>query len=483
MIRDYAEIPKNGLLNIFRFIAQHTDRKLMLIGDYWLCLKLQHTLKIKFADILGRIGYCDVLNKYKDAKKELLYVNPQWICENDICLLLLSGYIGCFDDTDNHSYRETVKKQYLERIQKDNIGMIHIIDYSLETPVFMENMESEYNPADLSVKVRGIVLGAINYYSGNTLFRGILDNHPNIIMLDYGYINHNIYYLCIRLAMEKGKHILELFWKLYSEENLYCGGGNFNEDKVKKFNQNMEKMLSEKEIFTSQELFIIIHAAYAAAWSKYTINFSDTVIYWEAHFISRDMHERFALWLGDICVSKNIVNIVRNSYICRGSGLRIINDRGWGAYNMLWALKVTVQYQEIRNKVYADWKRTIIRFEDLKCDPQKQLKFLCDELEIEWSDTLLETTMHGQKVYMNNITGFELAPVYRIYEEYYSEFDRFRITLLTGPWQEQYGYPFVSSLNFSRKELRELFLKDFRFEERMDGSDIEKRNIKKPYKV
>ncbi len=66
------------------------------------------------------------------------------------------------------------------------------------------------------------------------------------------------------------------------------------------------------------------------------------------------------------------------------------------------------------------------------------------------------------------------------YEEYFSEFDRFRISMITAPWQKQYGYPYVSSLNFSRCELCDMFSKKFRFQDKLavysDEENIELQN-------
>lgn len=63
--------------------------------------------------------------------------------------------------------------------------------------------------------------------------------------------------------------------------------------------------------------------------------------------------------------------------------------------------------------------------------------------------------------------GFDLTPVYRLHEDVFSAFDRFRITLLAMPWKK-YGYPYVYSMDFSRKEIRDMFDKGFRFEEHLE---------------
>ena len=39
-----------------------------------------------------------------------------------------------------------------------------------------------------------------------------------------------------------------------------------------------------------------------------------------------------------------------------------------------------------------------------------------------------------------------------------------RLCLIDGPFQKEYGYPYVSCLDFTRRELQEMFLKEFRWE-------------------
>lgn len=96
---------------------------------------------------------------------------------------------------------------------------------------------------------------------------------------------------------------------------------------------------------------------------------------------------------------------------------------------------------------------------------------LCSGWDISWSDTLMSTTRLGEIFVYNNgekdVTNFDLTPVYNTYEEYFSEFDRFRIALINFPYQKAYGYPCVDPLLFSRRDLQEMFLKDFRFGEKI----------------
>lgn len=121
----------------------------------------------------------------------------------------------------------------------------------------------------------------------------------------------------------------------------------------------------------------------------------------------------------------------------------------------------------------------IIKFEDLKCNPKEVLLRVCEELGIEWSDNLLETTRHGQKEFVGSITGFDLAPVYWIHDKYFSPFDYFRVILITGLFQKKNGYPYTSCLAFSRVQLRDMFAKEFRFEKYLElEDDLERKKFR-----
>ena len=112
---------------------------------------------------------------------------------------------------------------------------------------------------------------------------------------------------------------------------------------------------------------------------------------------------------------------------------------------------------------------------NLKVSPQESLMQICSELEIPWDDCLLETTYRGNIIGYSSgddtIIGFDLKPVYNLYEEYFSDFDRFRINMIFSSIQRKFDYPYTSCLNFSRRLLQEMFLCEFRFENRLSYAD------------
>lgn len=106
---------------------------------------------------------------------------------------------------------------------------------------------------------------------------------------------------------------------------------------------------------------------------------------------------------------------------------------------------------------------------------------ICSKWDIPWSDTLMATTHFGKEEIYNGVKDFDLGPVYNTYEKFFSAFDRFRIMLIDAPWQRKYGYSYVELLQFTRRELQEMFLKEFRFEKQWDaelcGDEFEDRLV------
>lgn len=466
LLKDYIDIPKEGLLNVLSNFINISEEKLVLVGDFWLCLRLRNELETICGDVNEKIVYCDVLLEYVE-EKDIPVINVQELNENDYCLLVLSKCNGCFSINNGHilTRDQKITNRYLLELKK--YGVNNVAKYLLENFVNTDKNTHRQNSNKSKYVVKEIILGSIEPYSGNIFFRGLLDAHPQILMLNYGYLNENLFSVCIRLSMEKGERIPELFWKLCGEHCLWK-----DEQKVK-FNHFMQSMLKEKRYYTSQELFVIIHISYAKMNGRNADDVFNHVIYWEPHNIPRAMLEDYAEWLKEICDTGRIVNVVRNMYIKDGSYLKDVEKVQQRLAHSGKDIFRDMLFYRYMDKEYNGWIRVVFKFEDLKCHPRKELERLCDELGIVWSDTLLETTENSEKSYYGDITGFDTSPVYRTYDEYFSAFDRFRISLITGIWQKKYGYSYVSSLAFSRREICEMVEKKFRFEAKLKFSDEE----------
>ena len=467
-IKDYMDIPGTGWLNILRNLLLNTKKRLILMGDIHLCTIMRQLLEKEGSE---RIRYLDVLNTEESDKVDI---------QRDICMLLCPEYYGPLLEEERgvESYK-ALRKKYMGKIPVSDGSWL--LEYSVENEKFMMREHPAENDWQCSLKVKGIIIGSIEASSGNILFRNLLDNHPQILMIEYGYLNHNLFSICLRLAVEEKDAILPLFWKFFEDEEGRRNE-NWQEDfpDKEKFNKCMRKMLAETNIVTSQKLFIMFHVAYAKMWGREIRDIASMVIYWEPHFVPRDVCESYAQWLDGVCSEQCIINIVRNICAQTGSCLKNLEAVNFFSNGKFHVFQVVTGVPDFEKKDYAGWKRVIVRFEDLKCNPRETLTAICRETGISWSDTLLETTSHGLQSSYADIKGFDLRPVYRTYEEYFSSFDRFRISVIRGSWQKLYGYPHVSSLDFSKRELQEMFLKEFRFEKRLVYcNNDEKERIKK----
>lgn len=339
--------------------------------------------------------------------------------------------------------------------------------------IHLENDNTKYSRKEL--QPAGILLGAIPAFSGNLLFRQAFDGHPQIVIMDQvdlsvgTFLGIDLYSICIRLAEVQSDSILTDFWELYQRE---VGKEVCKRDFPDKnrFNQKMEEMLKLSNHFTSQELFVMFHLANNAMYGNEVQSLDNIVIYWEPHCWNREYVREWAYWLGCSDIKGFTISTARNRYIQAGSSVRLLLEADWPTF----ADSLFGWGYAGNKRNYEYWEQRIIKFEELKCHPKEVIAELCDWLNIEYRDTMLETTFHGEKIfYDGNITGFDVRPAYNLYEKYFTVFDRMRISLIAGSYQRQYGYPYVSCMQFSRRELQEMFLKEFRWE-KLPGAMINK---------
>lgn len=456
LMRDYTDnIFGGNLINILK------RKKIVLMGNIELCEYLYGFLEQKKISVLG---YLDI-DYQSNTKGKITDVNFDNSKKDVVGLLVVPEYSNI-----NLKHRQAKRKEQLAVYLKER-GCSDYTDYFSYTSSFIEmedNKRKKYTKKLLSP--RRIVLGSIAVNSGNTFFRGLLDNHPSILMINYGILNNWLFRYCICLSTKKSKQIMPAFWSMYEKEDKQSGQ---LKDPMK-FHWKMEELLNLDTRFTSQELFVMFHIAFMYMNGKNIseADIKNMVIYWEPHDVQRKDVEDFARWLGNKQVRCDIVNLVRNKIMQSGHVKNILQNYKDKKY----AYGIILNYPFIEKKYYLWSDRLIIKFEDLKCNPRKLLEEICTRWGIEWSDTLMLTTENGEKSIYNNgeytVSDFDLKPVYNTNEEYFSEFDRFRIMLLNLPWQKKYGYPYIDICQFSRKELQEMFMKKFRFEDRIDFQGV-----------
>ena len=451
LLRDYMEIPHN---NLKRALA---DKKILFVGDIYLCERVAGYL-LEHTDVKEMI-YADVFHQKAEygengilRKSDITNVGEDFVC------LIVMPQIFLYKEGNTY----TKKRKEIIGLLKEK-GILNYTDYFSKTSSLVEmekQLENKYRRRQL--KPRKLIFGSIEERCGNSFIKGLLDNHPSILMMsDFSFFNNNLFWYCLRLANLPSEKVLSAFREMYRLES--------DTDLIdwSAFEEKLEELLGEKERYTSQELFIIFLISYVRMYGRTTEEINNMVVYWEPHSVKREEVEEYAGWLKEEDGSCGILNLVRNICAMNGSLLKY----EYGCYGKVLSVANHLSYPNIRKKDDKGCERYIVQFENLKLHPQETLSKLCQKWGIPWSETLMETTAYGERLSFDNgesqIRDFDPAPVFNNYESYLSEFDRFRLTLICAPYQRKYGYPYVRPSFFTRKELQELFIKEFRFESKL----------------
>ncbi len=441
-VRDYLKPVQGQLKNVIRDCEE-----IIMFGSASMCAYLRN--QAPFTD--KNVRYIDLLNETGEGDHEIGQIETS---ERRTCLFVCPELLY----EDSRKYEQLVSAYRMSAL---NAGLNDYSDYFTKNLSYI-GFERDH---DISKRLmpRGIMLGAIDGNSGNILFNGVLDEHPNIVRMDPCYLKENMFSICLRLSQKHSNEILPTFWGYYkkeadpSKEALFCS--------VKqRFEIEVKKLLVLKERFTSQELFMIFHLGYIRAAGTEDIELCDRIIYWESHYSSREQMEKYADWLKNERIAGYIVNMTRHNCTRAGSYFAMccryedILEKSEAYRNML-------QAPNKRIETYDGYTRIVLSFEKTKMNQKEVTEGLCKILGIPWSEKMLSVTNHGnESVTRNGIKGFDIKPVFNQYDEYFSGYDKMRILLLTAPWQKNYGYPYVDCMDFTRYELQELMLKDFRFE-------------------
>ncbi len=434
LLRDYIDIPCSNLVHVLK------GKQVWLAGAERLCMILADYLRdVESGDI--DVQYVELSQCMSMKETTVLCIAYPW-----------HGAESLSSDPKVWCFREELSAM---------VDLSYTEYFSSARALALIDLYRNRNHEKYSIKQflpRGILLGRIPAVSGNIFFRGILDGHPNILKWGYNNFNNNLFCYCICLANEKPQDILKSLKKIfYVVNNIACWD---------EFQKNAEPWLSLKDRFSSQELFIIFHIAYAEMTNgKKITDLSDKVIYWEPHHFSRDEFPYLAQWLEDEKINGQTIYMHRDNVVRTGSCYKFYKENPSAlAIFKCMAGNDFVEEDEVS---YQHWTEFHMRFEDIKLHPKTELMKICNRFEIPWSDTMLRTTNDGEAWDYQGVMDFDIKPVFNKYEEYLSVFDRFRISLLSSPYQKIYGYIYESCMNFSRKELQEMFLKKFRFQENL----------------
>lgn len=63
------------MMNILRKVTEHDKQKLVLIGDFWLCLKLRNSIAEQNNQVKYKAVYLDVLEEHKEKKAGMMWIS------------------------------------------------------------------------------------------------------------------------------------------------------------------------------------------------------------------------------------------------------------------------------------------------------------------------------------------------------------------------------------------------------------------------
>ena len=450
LVQDYADIPISNLIHVLH------GKKVWLTGDPRLCQLLTNYLNL--------IENGEVTVQYTELGEKITAE------EEDILCLVVPDYQNNKDIQE----KKVAERKEMLRKKLAEMGFIGYTEYFVcirsfaLVDLYLNKDTEKYGVKELLPK--GILLGRIMYHSGNVFFRGVMDGHPEVLLSNsYSDFHNNMFYYCIRLANINSDKVIPLFWEMYgaeaSSDDILFPHPEIFEERVKSF-------LSLKERFTSQELFVLFFTAYIETISsRHISDVSKLIIYWEPHMTDRNEFPFYALWLEHRKVNGNTILICRDNMVRTGSVFNSIfkySEPPMSRPNAYWRIFLD-ELWDGKDLGYQYWTEHKIRFEDIKTKPVEKLTEICEIMNIEWSDSMLRTTNFGKPMaYLsrNGSIDFDLKPVFNKYEDYFTEYDRFRISIASSPYQKKYGYTYDNCLRFTRREIQEMFLKPFLFDEK-----------------
>ncbi len=436
LLRDYTDIPVSNLIHVLH------GKKVVLAGDRRLSRILSRYLH---AVENGNISIkCIDMEQMESAEQEEI-----------VCMVVPDCHSRLKDVREK---RKLEYAQFLSGLESDNYTEYFVRSRSFTIiDRYLNQGREKYMVPELTPK--GILLGKIPQWSGNYFFKGIMDGHPEVLLLPYADFNDNLFWYCVRLAEYESGEILQNFWEMYDKES---GTRESDFPDQERFESSLARFLRTRKSFSSQELFVMFHIAYAEMLGREKVSdIHRLVIYWEPHHVARFDFPLLAEWLKDRRTNGQTVELRRNNVVRTGSACARVTEHQLTPVDPFYNMFLDESSWGVQPEDNFVFK---LRFEDIKLRPREMLETVCKRMRIAWSDNMLKTTSYGQRLSYRGSTDFDLRPVFNNYADFLSGFDRFRISIACSPYQKRYGYTYENCLNFSRREIQDMFLKPFMFE-------------------
>lgn len=157
LFRDYVDITRNSLLDILK------DKKVVLLGDTYLCIYLYEFLEKNMISVIGSLEY----EMQNSSCKKLPVIHIDDVNQETICLIVIPEYFE-----QGQKQRQNVKKKKMISYLKAN-GLNNYSDYFSYTDAFIEIDGKDNNKYTKDVLMpKKVILGKIESHCGNAFFRG-----------------------------------------------------------------------------------------------------------------------------------------------------------------------------------------------------------------------------------------------------------------------------------------------------------------------
>ena len=270
-LKDYVEIPTGKLQNALK------GKRIILLGNRNLCFYVKHALTSVECD---SIIYWDLLGAECERDRTVISTDDKGDAENVIGLIVEPKYYNPIKFMDKIKEK---KRVYYERLEER--GIHDITQYFSECEVLV-SLAKEINSEKYSIdylRPKSILLNISGHMCGNIFFVNLLDGHPNILQIDWDMdmesLRSNLFLICIQLAEEKAPNILNGFRVIY--ELITMKEEKMSSANKEKFYEKLQELLTFKDSFTSQELFVIIHIAYVTGGGQIVPDMQEKLIYFE----------------------------------------------------------------------------------------------------------------------------------------------------------------------------------------------------------
>lgn len=364
----------------------------------------------------------------------------------------------------------------------------------------LQHAESPGNSSFTPERIDNIVIFSSAGRSGNIFFDTLMDGHPNILNIGmfgvaalekhYKEQLHNLE--GNELVVEMGRHM-----QLYFSSSLYprCLLSYLNADgeveektliSPQRFIASLKGILAGRGRVSFAVLCKAVFAAYGNVIGKQYVPGQEYWIFFETHKSDCSTTELDGLITYENFRKIEHLVIVREpvqqwfSSIQQCYRLVILEQKliPWWitqCNNFFGSLGTGLE----QDLIAPNKRIKVIRFEDAKKKTRATMQAVCNWIEIEFDECLLQTTINGIEVYFpgavtdqkKTISGQDTTAVDRHdFSKFFSSYDIFRLNLLFQNVQKAYGYPcdVPDYHSFSKEFLQELYRAPFRCESWLD---------------